>query len=216
MARKKTKPKDSFDESELPAEGAVLAFQLSDGRWGACRVLRKLPIAKTELGEWSSKKVEGWCLRVAVTPWVGKKLPHLKEPLLREILALTHHSWTGRKEVALVACPPDAQFEYVGVLPTTDNIAASKRHRSAWRLAAGTVGPASGDAMGVGPFRPAKTPRARAAAEAASQREGGPGRSPADCPPEEDVLGGIPPQQVLPALVDDCPHRGRRRYAPVD
>jgi hypothetical protein len=120
MARKKTKPKDSFDESELPAEGAVFAFQLSDGRWGACRVLRKLPIAKTELGEWSSKKVDGWCLRVAVTPWVGKKLPQLKDLLLREILTLTHHSWTGRKEVALIACPPDGEFQCVGVLPTTD------------------------------------------------------------------------------------------------
>jgi hypothetical protein len=120
MAKKKSKSKDSFDESELPEEGAVFAFKLKDGRFGACRVLRKLPIAKTELGEWSSKKVEGWCVRVAVTPWVGKKLPKLAEPLLQQILTLTHHSWKGNKEIALVACPPDRKFEYVGILPVAD------------------------------------------------------------------------------------------------
>jgi len=119
MAKPKSKPKDRFDESELPEEGAVFAFQLKDGRFGACRVLRKLPIAKTELSEWSSKKVEGWCVRVAVTPWVGKNLPKLAEPLLQQTLTRTHHSWTGNKEVALVACPPNGEFEYVGVLPTT-------------------------------------------------------------------------------------------------
>ena len=120
MAKKKSKPKDCFDEAELPEEGAVFAFKLKDGRFGACRVLRKLPIAKTELGEWSSKKVEGWCVRVAVTPWVGKKLPKLAEPLLQQVLTLTHHSWKGNKEIALVACPPDSKFEYVGILPVGD------------------------------------------------------------------------------------------------
>jgi hypothetical protein len=119
MARKKSKRQDNFGESELPEEGAVFAFPLKDGRFGACRVLRRLPIARTELGEWTGNKDDGWCVRVAVTPWVGKKPPKLTESLLREMLTLTHHSWTGNKEVALIACPPDGEFEYVGVLPAT-------------------------------------------------------------------------------------------------
>jgi hypothetical protein len=117
---KSTKRQTSFGEQELPDEGDVYAFKLKDGRFGACRVLRKLPIAKTELGEWTGKKDEGWCLRIAVTPWVGKSLPKLKEPELSEILNLTHHAWKGWKEVWLVDVPPGGAFKYVGNLPLTD------------------------------------------------------------------------------------------------
>src|SRR5262245_60124651 len=125
MAKRAKQTQTSFGPHELPNEGAVFAFPLSRGRWGACRVLRKLPIAKTELGEWTSRQDDGWCVRVAATPWIGKGLPKLNEPLLREVLALTHHSWTGRKEIALVACPPAAHLRLVGSLPPT----AAERRR---------------------------------------------------------------------------------------
>lgn len=105
---KTIKKQASIDEQKWPDEGAVYAFKLKDGRFGACRVLRKI-----------SEKDGGWCLRVAVTPWVGKSLPNLKEPALREILHLTHHAWKGWKEVYLVADPPGPGFEYVGRLPPT-------------------------------------------------------------------------------------------------
>jgi hypothetical protein len=82
----------------LPDEGAVYAFKLKNGRFGACRVLRKLPIAKTKSTEWMSEKDDGWCLRVAVTPRLGISLPKLSEPALKDVLTLTHHSWDHEKE----------------------------------------------------------------------------------------------------------------------
>jgi hypothetical protein len=120
MGKKATKKPTSIGEQDLPEEGAVYAFKLKDGRYGACRVLRKLPIAKTELSECTNGKDEGWCVRVAVTPWVGKGRPKLAEPQLTEILNLTHHSWTGWKEVYLITVPPGRAFEYVGNLPPSD------------------------------------------------------------------------------------------------
>jgi hypothetical protein len=106
---KATKKQNSFGDQKWPDEGAVYAFKLKDGRLGACRVLRKI-----------SEKDGGWCLRVAVTPWIGKSLPKLNEPALREILTLTHHAWRGGKQVYLVSEPPGRGFEYVGSLPPAD------------------------------------------------------------------------------------------------
>jgi hypothetical protein len=108
MAKAKKK-QTSNDDQKWPDEGAVYTFKLKDGRLGACRVLRK---TRDKDGDWS--------LRVAVTPWVGKALPNLKEPALREVLHLTHHTWNGSKEVYLVSDPPGRAFEYVGSLPPSD------------------------------------------------------------------------------------------------
>jgi hypothetical protein len=118
---KASKEQDWFGEQELPEEGAVYAFKLKNGSYGACRVLRKLPIAKTDLADAADEPHEGWCVRVAVTPWIGKSLPKLSEPQLSEILKLTHHSWEGCKEVYLITVPPSRAFQCVGSLPPTDS-----------------------------------------------------------------------------------------------
>jgi hypothetical protein len=119
MAKKTKKKPDTFDEQDLPAAGDVFAFKLEDGRYGACRVLRRLPIGKSGMGEWTSQPT-GWCVRIAVTPWIGKKPPTLKDPQLREVLTLTHHSWEGDQEIYLVDAPPGGDFERIGNLPPTN------------------------------------------------------------------------------------------------
>lgn len=117
MAKKSKVAKISFDKHELPEEGAVYVFELPDGRYGACRVLRKLQIAESGFAEWTKSKSEAWCVRVSVTPWIGKEIPNTTQPAMAEILTLTHHSWTGNVQIDLVATPPSNDLVYIGNLP---------------------------------------------------------------------------------------------------
>lgn len=140
MAKTKSaKKKNWFEEEELPPEGSVYIFPLAGDRYGACRVLRRLPIADSSLAEWATKKVPGWCLRVALSPWVGRQAPRLNEPALQEVLTLTHHSWKGNQQLYLVTDPPDATFQYLGLLPPTaaeraqvEKILAGEWPRESW------------------------------------------------------------------------------------
>ena len=51
---------------------------LQDGRWGACRVLRK---ASAE----QAKQFGGECVLVASSAWVGEQVPSTPDPALRPI-----------------------------------------------------------------------------------------------------------------------------------
>jgi hypothetical protein len=80
---------------------------LEDGRYGACRVLRK----KEEEGDVS--------VLAAATPWIGSTAPSLDEPLLRVILGSTHHNREGEGKVLWISEAVPATFTRLGVLEPT-------------------------------------------------------------------------------------------------
>src|SRR5262245_44268565 len=86
--------------------GVVFALPLEDGRWGACRVLRKADDSSRVL--------------VLSCAWVGDAPPaDLSAPGLTTPLVLTHHSWKGARNLCWVdePVPPDAVR--LGNLPPT-------------------------------------------------------------------------------------------------
>jgi hypothetical protein len=94
----------------LPEPGAAFAFQLDDGRYGACRVLRTTNAKETkEYGE--------PCVLVAASSWVGDELPDPANPALRKILKLTHHSWKNQLEILWVSDLLPQDFQPIGIIP---------------------------------------------------------------------------------------------------
>src|SRR5205809_511882 len=87
----------------LPNDGAAFLMPLSDGRFGVCRVLRRsLPEGRRRPGDTS--------VLVAASPWIGTEAPDRNDPLLREILMLTHHSHDNAQCVVWVSDPVPESF----------------------------------------------------------------------------------------------------------
>ncbi len=99
-----------YTDDELPEAGAVFLCQLEDGRFGACRVLRR-----GEMGD--DPYYEETMLLVAASPWIGTEPPDLNNPELREILRSNHHSNKGDMELGWLSKPPPKSFKYLGMLP---------------------------------------------------------------------------------------------------
>ncbi len=91
-----------FILTDLPEPGTVFVMPLADGRAGVCRVLRRV----MELG----------APRVLVAPsdWIGNESPALSNPAIRKILALTHHSWSGKPDMLWISEPPPKEFRILG------------------------------------------------------------------------------------------------------
>ena len=80
----------------LPEVGQVFLLPLDDGRFGACRVLRRsTPTDEKLLGAPS--------VLVVGCAWSGEAAPDLSEPLLQEVLRLTHGSWKGTTAASWVS-----------------------------------------------------------------------------------------------------------------
>ena len=75
---------------------------LSDGRLGACRVLR----IGSDFGSPAAL--------VAASPWIGSEAPGLACREIRKTLTLNHHKWNERREVVWVSEPPPAAFKELG------------------------------------------------------------------------------------------------------
>jgi hypothetical protein len=106
----------------LPLEkvqvGDVFALPLPDGRYGACRVLRRRDDPPGVL--------------VAASPWVGAAPPDLAEPLLRTILTQSHHHWQDEPCVYWVNDPVPAEFLALGRLPPAKKEAARSTNSADW------------------------------------------------------------------------------------
>ena len=93
----------------LPEPGAVYAFLLGDGRYGACRVLR----GSTDKG------TEGFgrhYVLVASSSWIGLTRPEEPDESMRGVLCLTHHQWKGIPDVYWVGDSVPEQFIPIGIL----------------------------------------------------------------------------------------------------
>src|SRR5262245_21381522 len=99
---KKRKPSDLQKQP-----GATFAVPLTDGRYGACRILRVRPEAKISL--------------FAATRYVGTERPDLSNPLLRSILVMNSPGSDNWPCVLWQywASPLPAEFQYLGALEPT-------------------------------------------------------------------------------------------------
>lgn len=93
----------------LPDEGMAYAVPLEDGRFGACRVLRKMTPEEAQ-------SAGANCVLVACSAWIGNQVPDMHDPGLRPILHLTHHSWKNKPEILWVSESPPADFALIGTI----------------------------------------------------------------------------------------------------
>ena len=116
-----------IESNRWPDVGDVFAIPLSDGRWGACRVLNRYD------DEDPTGFLRGPCFFIAVSPWVGSKLPDIEEPQLCEVLVRDHHSWEADTQLGCTQYPPPFYFPHVGVLPPTpEEMEMRERKYSGW------------------------------------------------------------------------------------
>jgi hypothetical protein len=87
----------------VPAAGDTFAVPLEGGRFAVCRVL-----AVNERGD---------MVLVANADWIGRQVPDARDPALRSVLRLTHHSWGGRPSAAWVIGAPPEDFTPIGNIP---------------------------------------------------------------------------------------------------
>jgi hypothetical protein len=93
--------------------GDLFALPLEDGRWGACRVLRK-----------STDPLQ---VVVQTSAWIGDAPPaDLNDPRLVTPLLLTHHAWGGVADLHWVSDPVPADAVRLGRLPVTAEEAAAE------------------------------------------------------------------------------------------
>ncbi len=78
---------------------------LADGRFGACRVLRK-----------GSSAFGAKSVLVVATPWIGHDVPELSEPMLKQVLVLNHHAWKDKPAALWMAYPVPSDFTWIGTL----------------------------------------------------------------------------------------------------
>ncbi len=96
--------------NELPSVGETFAFQLSDGRYSVCRILRK----ERYFGDKT-------LVLVACSQWIGNNIPSVDDPSIRPILHLTHHSHFGRSLTIWIAAPPPSELISIGTIIPTDS-----------------------------------------------------------------------------------------------
>jgi len=97
---------------QLPAEGDAFAVPLDDGRYSVCRVLLDA----------DSEPAKDWkfdCVLVACSEWIGSEIPKADDPALRPILHLTHHSWSGKREVLWISDSVPDEFVPIGLIQPT-------------------------------------------------------------------------------------------------
>lgn len=99
---------------QLPAAGDAFAVPLDDGRYSVCRVL--LDAESEPAKQWKSASV-----LVACSAWIGSEIPNADDPALRPILNLTHHAWTGKREVLWISDTVPDEFIPIGsIQPTSE------------------------------------------------------------------------------------------------
>jgi hypothetical protein len=97
----------------LPGAGDVFAFPISDGRYGACRVLRCA-------SEGEAKELGQPCVLISCSAWIGDSIPEAPNEQMRDTLYLTHHSWKGQPELYWVSDTVPDHFLCIGRLEPTD------------------------------------------------------------------------------------------------
>jgi hypothetical protein len=90
--------------------GDAFAVPLGDGRYSACRVLRRSTPADAP---WYPN-----CVLVAGSAWIGSGIPNCDDPRIREVLFLDHHQNNG-PFLRWVKGRPPAKYKRIGSIPPT-------------------------------------------------------------------------------------------------
>jgi hypothetical protein len=112
-----------------PAPGTIFAFPIGDGRFGACRVAKRV-----ERNEPSSDW-HGDCAVIVTTPYLSNKLPKIDDPLLLKTFLKNHHSWNDAPEYWLVSSAPknDLSLQNIGVVkPPQADAQLAETHFGFW------------------------------------------------------------------------------------
>ena len=103
----------------VPAAGDTFAVPLEGGRFAVCRVL-----AADERGD---------MVLVANADWIGRQVPDARDPALRSVLRLTHHSWGGRPSAGwVIGAPPDEFIPIGNIQPQTGEDAIPEPGTVGW------------------------------------------------------------------------------------
>jgi hypothetical protein len=116
MAKKRKTP--------LYQSGDVFAVPLPSGWWGAVRVFRR-----------DDERIPGAMYLVATTPYLGKELPNIDDPRLKQILARHYFSWAGERALVWLHGPPPDTLRQLGNLPLNEDEALieGKLYGSYWK-----------------------------------------------------------------------------------
>jgi hypothetical protein len=123
MARKRVKSGNR--RGSLPKPGDAFLVPLADGRFGLCRVLRRLP------PEGQEKKGDLRKVLVAGSPWIGDEPPDLDDPRLREILEIKYQGVESR-QLYWVASPPPDSFRRLGTIEPSEEESTARGGMSGW------------------------------------------------------------------------------------
>jgi hypothetical protein len=94
---------------KLPSVGSAFAFQLGNGMYGACRVLRF--IEKRANDQWDCDAV-----LVACCEWIGDSVPSIDTCNLSPILKLSHHRWNTTC-INWITTPVIDALTHIGAVP---------------------------------------------------------------------------------------------------
>lgn len=111
-----------YREEDFPAAGTVFAAPTSDGRFSAGRVL--------------CRQFHGGAqgALIAISPWLGKELPALNLPALRETLHLNHHKWKNDPQMVWVHDLMPDDFIIIGQIELSpEDLAATSYTSSGWQ-----------------------------------------------------------------------------------
>jgi hypothetical protein len=95
-------------KKKLPSVGDTFAFQLENGMYGACRVLRFIE-------ENPQDKASCDAVLVACCDWIADSIPDPSEIDLKPIMRLTHHRW-DKSCVNWVISPIPNSFIHIGTI----------------------------------------------------------------------------------------------------
>jgi len=112
----------------LPLEGSAFAFPLADGRFSVCRVLLDHHSKQSQELDKTKK------ILVAVSAWIGDEIPDAKDPALRPILYLNHHSWKNEPGLLWISDSAPDSFVSIGEIEaSTDEKALQCRSFGGWQ-----------------------------------------------------------------------------------
>jgi hypothetical protein len=119
---------NKMSKKSIPNLGSVYAMVLQDGRYGACRIIRRMT-------EKESSEFGGDCLLVVASSYIGKEIPDISNPEIKSILHVTHHSWNNHPEYIWISIKnriPETFIKIGDIAPSPEELKFECYSYSSW------------------------------------------------------------------------------------